>query len=222
MATQLKPEPLCCPIEVDRAARGESPRPGRVAVFKALSDPTRLRILKTISHMHEMCECNIVPVFGLSQPTISYHLKVLREAGLITSERRGQWVWHRVNEKAVLNAVRQPTEIAGVSSMCRPERGPARGDRMRDRDAVPLRRRASTTSRRSPCAVSRSESGALTRGSFPADALPAVEAFAAAERQCCAGIGWDVAERSVTSLLRISARTTLPSTAIEAMIRTTI
>jgi ArsR family transcriptional regulator len=81
------------------------------AVFKALSDETRLRILRSISQMDELCECNIVPAFGLSQPTISYHLKVLREAGLVRSERRGQWVYHRVNAKALLGAVRQLTEI---------------------------------------------------------------------------------------------------------------
>ena len=52
-----------------------------------------------------------MPVFGLSQPTISYHLKVLREAGLIESERRGQWVYHRVNPRALLGAVRHLTEI---------------------------------------------------------------------------------------------------------------
>ena len=81
-------------------------------VFKALSDPTRLRILRAISQMNELCECNIVPSFGLSQPTISYHLKVLREAGLVSSERRGQWVYHSVNQKAVLGAVRDLTEMA--------------------------------------------------------------------------------------------------------------
>jgi ArsR family transcriptional regulator len=81
------------------------------AVFKALSDPTRLRILHAISQMSELCECNIVPTFNLSQPTISYHIKVLREAGLVQSERRGQWVWHRVNQKALLGAVRDLTEI---------------------------------------------------------------------------------------------------------------
>ena len=80
-------------------------------IFRALSDETRLRILKAISHMGELCECNIVPVFGLSQPTVNYHLKVLREAGLVRSERRGQWVYHRVNQKAVLGAVRNLTEI---------------------------------------------------------------------------------------------------------------
>jgi len=81
------------------------------AVFRALSDETRLRILKAISQMEELCECNIVPVLGLSQPTVNYHLKVLREAGLVESERRGQWVYHTVNSKAVLGAVRELTEI---------------------------------------------------------------------------------------------------------------
>ena len=82
------------------------------SVFRALADETRLRILKAISHMDELCECNIVPVFGLSQPTVNYHLKVLREAGLVQSERRGQWVYHQVNQKAVLGAVRDLTEVA--------------------------------------------------------------------------------------------------------------
>lgn len=105
------PESLCCPIDVI-VPEGESALAGTAAVFKALSDPTRLRILKTISHMSELCECNIVPSFGLSQPTISYHLKVLREAGLIRSERRGQWVWHSVNQGAVLNAIRKLTDLS--------------------------------------------------------------------------------------------------------------
>ena len=111
MVTQVKPEPLCCPIEVilpDEDGAIEQ----TAVVFKALSDPTRVRILKTISHMQQMCECNIVPAFGLSQPTISYHLKILREAGLITSERRGQWVWHQVNQRAVLKDVLSLSEIA--------------------------------------------------------------------------------------------------------------
>jgi ArsR family transcriptional regulator len=82
------------------------------ALFKALSDGTRLRILQAISRVSELCECNIVPSFGLSQPTISYHIKVLREAGLIRSERRGQWVYHTVNQKALLGAVRDLTDIA--------------------------------------------------------------------------------------------------------------
>ena len=81
-------------------------------VFKALADETRLRLLKAIAGAGELCECYAVPAFGLTQPTINYHLKLLREAGLIESERRGQWVYHRVNSKALLGAVRDLTGIA--------------------------------------------------------------------------------------------------------------
>ncbi len=101
----------CCGIAELRPEQGDHLSHAAV-VFKALSDETRLRILKAISEMRELCECNIVPAFGLSQPTISYHLKVLREAGLVRSERRGQWVYHRVNTRALLSAVRDLVEIA--------------------------------------------------------------------------------------------------------------
>ncbi len=114
MTTEIHIEPAqvpCCGIaEIKPEAGGH--REHTAALFKALSDPTRLRILQAISRVSELCECNIVPAFGLSQPTISYHIKVLREAGLIRSERRGQWVYHAVNQKAVLGAVRDLTDIA--------------------------------------------------------------------------------------------------------------
>src|SRR3990172_9775416 len=111
---QLQPEAVpCCAISDPHFHPDENDGSRKTAaVFRALADETRLRILKAISHMDELCECNIVPVFGLSQPTISYHLKVLREAGLIESERRGQWVYHRVNPRALLAAVRRLTEIS--------------------------------------------------------------------------------------------------------------
>lgn len=101
--------PCCGVAEVQLDGQTDS---HAAAVFKALSDETRLRILKSISQMRELCECMIVPAFGLSQPTISYHLKVLREAGLIESERRGQWVYHRLNQRALLETVRRLAEIA--------------------------------------------------------------------------------------------------------------
>lgn len=115
MTTELRIEPKvepCCAIP-DRHFHLEDAEASSAAaaVFKALSDETRLRILKAISQMNELCECNIVPALGLSQPTVNYHLKVLREAGLVESERRGQWVYHAVNSKAVLGAVRELTEI---------------------------------------------------------------------------------------------------------------
>lgn len=100
----------CCGVS-DLCVEGTFARQA-TAVFKALSDETRLRILKAVSHLGELCECNMVPAFGLSQPTISYHLKVLREAGLIESERRGQWVYHRLNQRALMGVVKQLAEIA--------------------------------------------------------------------------------------------------------------
>jgi ArsR family transcriptional regulator len=115
MTTELEIRPeteLCCEIP-DRHFHSDEADGSResATVFRALADETRLRILKAISYMGELCECHIVPVFGLSQPTVNYHLKVLREAGLVSSERRGQWVYHRVNQKALLGAVRNLTEI---------------------------------------------------------------------------------------------------------------
>ena len=66
--------------------------------FLALADPVRLRLLSLIaSHQDgEACVCDLNDAFDLSQPTISHHLKVLRQAGLLGSERRGTWVYYRV------------------------------------------------------------------------------------------------------------------------------
>jgi ArsR family transcriptional regulator, arsenate/arsenite/antimonite-responsive transcriptional repressor len=68
------------------------------ARFKAVADPTRLRLLSLIAAHEggEACVCDLTPAFDLSGPTISHHLKVLREAGLITGERRGTWIHYRV------------------------------------------------------------------------------------------------------------------------------
>lgn len=68
------------------------------AAFKALSDPARLRLLSLVASHEggEACVCDISPALDLSQPTISYHLKVLRGAGLLDCERRGTWVFYWV------------------------------------------------------------------------------------------------------------------------------
>lgn len=66
--------------------------------FKALSNPVRVQILDLISQgSGDLCGCDIERHFDLSQPTISHHLRMLREGGLITSETRGVWVAHRLN-----------------------------------------------------------------------------------------------------------------------------
>jgi ArsR family transcriptional regulator, arsenate/arsenite/antimonite-responsive transcriptional repressor len=66
--------------------------------FGALSDPARLRLLSLIAAQPdgEVCACDLVTPLGRSQPTVSHHLKVLREAGLIEGDKRGTWVWYRI------------------------------------------------------------------------------------------------------------------------------
>jgi ArsR family transcriptional regulator len=72
------------------------------AMFKALGDPVRLRLLSLIaSHGGEVCVCDLSVPFDLSGPTISHHLKVLREAGLIDCERRGTWVYYWLQPAAL-------------------------------------------------------------------------------------------------------------------------
>ncbi|WP_433562705.1 ArsR/SmtB family transcription factor [Nocardia sp. CA-151230] len=90
------------------------------AVFKALSDPVRLRLLSVIaSHTgQEACVCDISDGFDVSQPTISHHLRVLREAGLLTSERRGSWVYYRV-EPAALRQLSALLDITLPEAMVR-------------------------------------------------------------------------------------------------------
>ncbi|WP_378738159.1 ArsR/SmtB family transcription factor [Nocardia brasiliensis] len=72
-------------------------------VFKALSDPIRLRLLSAIASREgqEACVCDLSEGIDLTQPTISHHLKVLREAGLLDSERRASWVYYRVLPEAL-------------------------------------------------------------------------------------------------------------------------
>jgi len=65
--------------------------------FKALADPVRLRVLSLIASQPtgEVCACDLVAPTGKSQPTVSHHLKVLYEAGLVDKEKRGSWIWYR-------------------------------------------------------------------------------------------------------------------------------
>jgi ArsR family transcriptional regulator, arsenate/arsenite/antimonite-responsive transcriptional repressor len=94
---QLVQTPCCTP--------GAPPLPTEererlAAQFKALSDPTRLAIVNQLASAEECCVCNLEPL-GLSQPTISHHLKILREAGLVESTRRGTWAYYRLVPEAV-------------------------------------------------------------------------------------------------------------------------
>jgi ArsR family transcriptional regulator, arsenate/arsenite/antimonite-responsive transcriptional repressor len=85
------------------------------ATLKALSDPVRLRLLSVVaSHTGgESCVCDLSVGIDVSQPTISHHLKVLRNAGLLVSERRGSWVYYRV----VPEALRQLSHLLGADAL---------------------------------------------------------------------------------------------------------
>jgi ArsR family transcriptional regulator, arsenate/arsenite/antimonite-responsive transcriptional repressor len=67
-----------------------------IQLLAALADPTRLEILRQLAGSAEVCACDFTECCGVSQPTVSHHLKVLRDAGIVTSERRGSWVFYRI------------------------------------------------------------------------------------------------------------------------------
>lgn len=73
-------------------------------VFKALADPTRVRLLSMIAagENGEACVCDLTAPVGLSQPTVSHHMKQLTDAGLVTREQRGRWAYYRVVDEALV------------------------------------------------------------------------------------------------------------------------
>lgn len=88
----------CCP-GLSTAPLDEDQATELAKVFKALGDPVRLRLMSMIASRGQggdVCVCELTPAFDLSQPTISHHLKLLRQAGLIDCERRGTWVYYWV------------------------------------------------------------------------------------------------------------------------------
>ena len=72
-----------------------------VLLLQAAADPTRLAILRQLSDCAEVCACDFTACCDVSQPTVSHHLKVLRDAGWIEGERRGTWIWYSLRPQAV-------------------------------------------------------------------------------------------------------------------------
>src|SRR5918911_5206418 len=96
-------QPICCGPEVAPLPPHEAEKAARF--FKALSDPTRVAIVNRLAAADECCVCDLNSAFDLSQPTISHHLRVLREAGLVEASRRGTWAYYRLVPEA-LDALR--------------------------------------------------------------------------------------------------------------------
>ena len=98
-----------------------------IQLLAALADPTRLEILRELASSPEVCACDFTSCCDVSQPTVSHHLKVLRDAGAVTSERRGNWVFYRIAPNLIerLGGIAQtlvPGGIISVSTLRRPPR----------------------------------------------------------------------------------------------------
>jgi ArsR family transcriptional regulator, arsenate/arsenite/antimonite-responsive transcriptional repressor len=112
------PEPgageCCAPLA--REPLPESGAQELALLFKAVADPMRLRLLSLIACHEggESCVCDLTEAFDVTPPSVSYHLKILREAGLISSDRRGTWIYYRVNPDVMarMSAVLAPAPAA--------------------------------------------------------------------------------------------------------------
>jgi ArsR family transcriptional regulator, arsenate/arsenite/antimonite-responsive transcriptional repressor len=93
-------DPCCKPVVYPDIERVQAER--MAAVAKALGDPIRMQLVDVLrKHAGKVCVCELVPLFDLSQPTVSHHLKVLREAGIAGSERQGLWAYYYVHPEAL-------------------------------------------------------------------------------------------------------------------------
>lgn len=106
----------CCPPVLDGVLdKGEAE--ALASTFKALADPARLRLLGFIASQPdaEACVCHVVEPVGLSQPTVSHHLKLLHDAGLLERDKRGPWVYYRIRRER-LEALRAALSTTGVAA----------------------------------------------------------------------------------------------------------
>src|SRR5690348_18321574 len=93
-------QPCCEPVVYPDVEREHATRMASVA--KALGDPVRVQLIDVLrKHAGKVCVCELVPLFDLSQPTVSHHLKVLRDAGVVASERQGLWAFYYVLPEAL-------------------------------------------------------------------------------------------------------------------------
>lgn len=87
-----------------------------VLLLQGAADPTRLAILRQLSDVGEVCACDLGQP-GISQPTLSHHLKVLREAGWVSGDRRGTWVWYSLRPEAVARLRQLVSEVGPPTSL---------------------------------------------------------------------------------------------------------
>ena len=98
-AAVLPPLRVCC--APDAPPLSEQARDDLALRFRALADPARVYIVNRLAGAGELCVCVLTEELGLSQPTVSHHLKLLRKAGLIEGEKRGTWSYYRLRPEAI-------------------------------------------------------------------------------------------------------------------------
>ncbi len=112
--TVLQPPAECC-VPLAEVGMSQEEASATASVFKSLSDPSRVRIVNLLATADQpVCVCDLTPQLGLSQPTVSFHLKKLAQAGLLEREQRGTWAYYSVNREALerLAVVFRPKEEA--------------------------------------------------------------------------------------------------------------
>jgi DNA-binding transcriptional ArsR family regulator len=88
-----------------------------VRLFQALADPTRLAIVRELAGAPEVCACDFTSCCDVRQPTVSHHLKVLREAGVVVSERRGTWIYYRLAPAAAERLQSLAVQLSGAPQL---------------------------------------------------------------------------------------------------------
>ena len=119
MTVELSPISCCGPLAAPTLSADEAE--STAALFKALGDPARVRIVNLLaSRGGEVCACEFEPALGLSQPTVSHHLKKLTDAGLLEREQRGKWAYFSINPEAVatLSGLVDLKEVPRVDRCC--------------------------------------------------------------------------------------------------------
>jgi ArsR family transcriptional regulator len=110
----------CCDSDAPKPASGlgDAEATDLAAALKALADPVRLRLLSLLAAAPagEVCACDLVDPLGRSQPTVSHHLKALREVGLIRAERRGTWIWYSVSRDRMEQTLSALSAAVGLRS----------------------------------------------------------------------------------------------------------
>ena len=101
MSTKTRPDG-CCTIPNDPTPLPSTERDRLVSIYKALADPTRFDIFRLVAAQDApICACDVVDRFQVSQPTISHHMRVLRDAGLVTVSRRGVWAYYAADPRGL-------------------------------------------------------------------------------------------------------------------------